>query len=453
MYFNLQNWKGLTLKNFIIDTNVLLQDPESIYKFDEHNVIIPIGVIEELDRFKKDSGELGRNARKVSRELDELRQQGDLRKGVKVNSLNGTLRVLYNGSLGGYKKEANIDLHVIHIAQKLKRDESDIPCIIVSKDINVRIRADALGLFAENYLGNFLENEAVCRGFLEIQIDSNIIDLFTENEKIEANLVFGEDVPNANYYVLMKDLEGDKQKSAMAKVSPDRLFLTQIKKLKQGIKIHPKNLEQTFAFDALLDPDIKLVCLIGPAGTGKTLLASGVGWYCVEKVKHYDKMLISRPIQPMGRDLGYLPGDLNEKLDPWMQPIYDALEIIHGKSTKGGDNSKAVVGKEIAKQSNRIFIEPLTYIRGRSIHNQFVIVDEAQNLSPLELKTIISRAGENTKIVLTGDIDQIDNPYVDRKSNGLSVVANSFLDCEIAAHIVMSKGVRSQLSEEATKRL
>ena len=231
----------------------------------------------------------------------------------------------------------------------------------------------------------------------------------------------------------------------MTKVSPDMSQLRRLEPFRQGIKVKPKNLEQTFVMDALLDEDISLVSVTGCAGTGKTIISLAIGYYLVEKLKAYSKLLVSRPVFPMGRDIGYLPGGINSKLDPWMQPIYDALERIIDK--------KGVDGRQVVFQSSGIYVEPLTYIRGRSIHDQFVIIDESQNLSPLELKTIITRAGEHTKIVLTGDTSQIDNPYFDERSNGLSVITRAFIESPVAANIVMHRGVRSKLSQEATERL
>jgi PhoH-like ATPase len=454
------------LINYIIDTNVLLTDPEAIYKFEENAVVIPIGVIEELDNFKKNTGELGRNARQVSRQLDKAREEGDLRKGVPINDKGGIVRVLYNGNLGSYRKEANVDFHVIHIAEKLSKEDPSTECVVVSRDTNVRIRANALGIKSDTYQACSLKEIPIDCGFSDISIESGLFKKLSSEGKIPLSLVFEdeENEPHPNHYLLVFDKE-DEDKKVLAKVKAEEvlvegfeepqiaMFISKIGKINKAIKIAPQNKEQTYAMDALLDPNIHLVCLVGKAGTGKTLLATAVGNYLVERTKTHEKMLISRPIQPMGKDIGFLPGDVNEKLDPWMQPIYDALEIIHGKKTKSSENSQSIDGKKIAKESNKIFVEPLTYIRGRSIHNQFLIIDESQNLTALEVKTIITRAGENTKIILTGDIDQIDNPYLDDKSNGLAVTINAFKDSEIAAHIHLSKGVRSRLSEEATKRL
>jgi len=445
------------MKNFIIDTNVLLQDPESIFSFQENTVIIPIGVIEELDNFKRESGELGRNSRQVSRTLDKYRESGDLREGVPIGEgREGKIRVVYNGLLGTYKKEKDVDFHVLHMASIIKEKEPENECIVISRDMNVRLKANALGIASSNYkAGEICIRTGIDDGYVEVKLnretyaelslknECNVEDAFEENE-----------VPMSNYYVLVEGPKGEKHINA--KVSPDRKRLEKLIGCPKGMKIRPKNKEQAFALDALLDPDIFLISLIGRAGTGKTLLATAAGELLVEQQDKYEKLLISRPIQPMGKDLGFLPGDINEKLDPWMQPIYDALEIIHASGKVQKDSKKCtkkLSGKKIAENSDKIFIEPLTYIRGRSIHQQFVIVDESQNLTPLEIKTIITRAGENTKIVLTGDIEQIDNPYLDTKTNGLSVVLDAFKGSKYAAHIVMKDGVRSILSEEASKRL
>ena len=446
-------------------------DPDAIYKFEENAVVIPIGVIEELDKKKTEPDEIGRNARQVSRQLDKIRDEGDLREGVKINDDGGIVRILYNGNLGSYKKEVNVDMHVIHIAEKLKEENPDVECIVVSSDFNVRIRANALGVSAQAYKGNNPEkykdqrySNTDDKGFSDIKIKSDLFKKIEDEGKVPAFLIFDEEEVHPNHYFLVVDEENDKNKVLAKAVveqvlikgqeePEDVLYISKLQDLRSGIKIKPLNKEQTFAMDALLDPNISLICLIGKAGTGKTLIATAIGIYLTNKTNKYEKLLISRPVQPMGRDIGFLPGDINEKLDPWMQPIYDALEIIHGKMTKKAGTAKLIDGKKIAHESDKIFVEPLTYIRGRSIHNQFLIIDESQNLTALEIKTIITRAGDNTKIVLTGDIDQIDNPYIDSKSNGLTVVMNAFQDSEIAAHIYMTKGVRSKLSEEACNRL
>ena len=441
------------MKNFIIDTNVLLQDPESIFSFEEHTVNIPIGVIEELDTFKKADGELGRNSRAVSRNLDLYRAKGDLRKGVSIgDDREGKIRIVYNGNLGTYQKEKNVDFHVLHMADVIMRDEPDNECVVISRDINVRLKANALGIMAEDYETGMVKSDDLDSGNSEVKVGRDTYALLFQKDRCPIEDVFDDDeIPFANHYVLISGPDKS-QKNINAKVNADRTMLEKIDTCPSEVRIKPINKEQAFVMDALLDPDVYLICIVGRAGTGKTLLATAAGEYMVEQLDEYEKMLISRPVQPMGRDIGFLPGDINEKLDPWMQPIYDALEIIY-LNKKNESKGKKLSGKKIAELSDKIFIEPLTYIRGRNIHNQYVIVDEAQNLTLLELKTIITRAGENTKIVLTGDIDQIDNPYLDSRTNGLSLVLEAFKDSKHASHIVMKDGVRSILSEEAAQRL
>lgn len=723
------------MKNYIIDTNILLQDPDAIFNFDKNVIIIPIGVIEELDTFKKDPGELGRNSRQASRTLDMFRLAGDLRSGVEMEN-GGIIRVIYNGNLGTYKKEKDVDYHVLHIAEVIKRDDPDSETIVISRDVNVRLKANALGIESQDYEAGRVCEKILDSGHIEVESDKISYAKVFLNDECEVGDFFEEDnLPYPNYYIMIKP-SSKKEKNILAKISRDCESLKKIEKIPENLRIKPKNKEQAFAMDALLDPRIHLVSLVGMAGTGKaqplsskvltptgfkkmgdlkvgdeiitpknkvskiksihpqgekkcyiarfsdgssarccidhlwktkvgdiwsikslkeivetikdgheipivneidfssneklsispyvfgliiggakdfnnfksedkilnilkleitntlsslglwgkssnrffipdcykygssknrlevirglmdsklnsktdfhtyssrlakdikfmaeslggqaliiggnsgynicikldeslnpfrlkrlageyskkrkgrvfrkfvdilpdgkeemqciyiddeehlyvtdnfivthnTLLATAAGQYLVEDEHEYEKMLISRPVQPTGKDIGYLPGTIEEKMDPWMSPIYDAIEIIYG----GDLRNKKISGRQIVAQSDKILIEPLTYIRGRSIHNQFMIIDEAQNLTALEIKTIITRVAENTKIVLTGDIDQIDNPYLDKRTNGLSVVLDAFRDSKYSAHIIMKEGVRSPLSEEATKRL
>jgi PhoH-like ATPase len=434
------------IKTYILDTNVLLSDPDSIFNFEDNNVVIPIGVIEELDKFKNNHGELGVSARRVSRHLDALRKNGNLHDGISLGDGLGKIYVKYNGNLSSYYKESNIDLHVIHLAQELLTKKTlDLPCIIVSKDVNLRIRADALQLQAEDYISNKVKLNDNSLGFEYVYSTNELINAVYGDGSVDISEINTIKNIYPNYYIVIKE-EGNEKHSALTKISRDMKRLVHVGKAPVSIPISPINLEQSCAFDALLDPEISLVCLSGKAGTGKTLIAAAVGFHLVSSKKNgFKGMLVSRPVVPMGNDLGYLPGDLNEKLDPWMQPIYDAFSIINEKS--GGN------GKDFVSKCPNIIVEPLTYIRGRSIHGQYMIIDEAQNLSALEIKTIITRAGENTKIVLTGDISQIDNPYIDAESNGLSIVTNKFMSSEISAHVMMQRGVRSRLSEEASNIL
>jgi len=430
------------IKRYILDTCVLLQDPNAMFHFEDNEVIIPIGVIEELDRFKKESNELGRNARAVSRELDTLRLTGDLREGVPL-ACGGKLKVSYNGNLNSFYKEDNVDLHVIHIAQETVKRDSTIPCIIVSRDVNVRIRANALGLLAEDYKHDKVEEDQIDAGFTELECPIDIIDLLSKEETLIVDQfdLFKGYYPN--HYFNIKNAEG--KRGILGKISSDGLSIVKVNTPNGGLPVRPRNREQTFVLDALLDPNINLVAVSGKAGCGKTLLCVAAGFHLTCNKGEYEKFLVSRPVFPMGKDLGFLPGTVDEKLDPWMQPIYDAFDVIN----KG----KSVDGRKMVMESHKIKVEPLTYIRGRSIHRQFVLIDESQNLSQLEVKTIITRAGEGTKIVFTGDIEQIDNPYIDKYSNGLTAVIEAFKSSGIAAHIVMTRGVRSALAEEATVRM
>jgi PhoH-like ATPase len=428
------------IKSYVLDTNVLLLDPEAMFKFEDNNVIIPIGVIEELDRFKKDQSELGKNARQISRLLDDLRNKGDLREGVPVG--DGKVMVRYNGNLESYLKENNVDLHVIHIAQKTIDNDPETPCIVVSRDINVRIRANALGIKAENYEGDQINHHEMDSGYSSIVVDGLAFDEFASQKVIDIKkFITTEDVYPNHYFVIYNS---ETRSSLLGKVDQSCCVVKSLIQCPQGVGLFPKNKEQTFLIDALMDSNIKLVSIAGGAGTGKTLLATAIGYYLTVHKKEYKRLLVSRPVFPMGKDIGFLPGDKEEKLDPWMCPIYDAFDVINGNSN--------VTGRSMINGKN-VVVEPLTYIRGRSIRDQFLIVDEAQNLSTHEIKTIITRAGENTKVVLTGDIYQIDNPYIDSLSNGLSVVMMNMKDSSLSAHIVLEKGVRSALADEAAIKL
>lgn len=429
-------------KNYVIDTNVLLLDPEAIFKFEDNNVIIPIGVIEELDRFKKDQTELGKNARHISRSLDVLRTQGDLREGVPIGE--GKLMVRYNGNLQSFYKETNVDLHVIHVAQEVAKREPDVPCIIVSRDINVRIRSNALGLNAESYESDKIPHSEVDKGHCEAIVSEEAFEKLVNKQSIDVKEAFVVDVELFPNYYLMLQKEGATKNTLLGRVDQGGKTIRRLISCPNGIGIVPKNKEQGFVMDALMDNNIKLVCIAGKAGSGKTLLSVAIGYYLVTRQRDYKRLLVSRPVFPMGRDIGYLPGDINDKLDPWMNPIYDAFDVLNG--------DKQLRGRDLVDGVN-VVVEPLTYIRGRSIRDQFLIIDESQNLNSHEIKTIITRAGENTKVVLTGDIYQIDHPYLDSLSNGLSYATMNMKDSKLSAHIVLEQGVRSELAEEAANKL
>lgn len=426
------------MKTFVIDTNVLLYDPHSLKVFADNEVVIPLSVLDELDAAKNRLDEIGRNARLAIRMLDDLRKSGSLSEGVKLNDSIVRVELNHCGNLPSSLSADKADNRIISSALGLKKEGKQI--IMVSKDINLRVKCDALGLEAQDYTtGKVAENvNSIYEGVETVKVPSATIDELYSKGYIETEFSA---YPN-QFFVLVsedKDNHGGIAKFVKGEGSlPDRLV--PLKKINDVMNIKPRNLEQKMAMDLLLDPNIKLVTLIGKAGSGKTLMATAVALHHVlTDCKTYDRVLISRPIQPMGRDLGFLPGDINEKLQPWMQPIYDNLEFILGSEYR---NSPMYEGL--------IQVEPLTYIRGRSIPNSFIILDEAQNMSAQEIKTVITRVGEHTKIVITGDISQIDNPYVDFADNGLTHVVEKFKNYEIAGHITLKKGERSKLATLAS---
>jgi PhoH-like ATPase len=433
-------------KNYVLDTNVLLSDPDCLKKFDEHNVVIPICVLEELDNFKKDPSELGRNARQVARNLDGLREQGSLIEGVLLPG-GGTLKVISeNVELpSGHLDKSLVDNTILGTC-KLFHHEDIV--VLVTKDINLRVRADALDIFAEDYLATKLDNGDSYTGVLEVHATDEAIDEFYKTGVMPQ---FASDqlyVFYPNQYAVITSAS----KSALAKWDNTRKALVPLNKtLKNGAwGLRPRNKEQTFALDLLLDDNIKLVTLSGHAGGGKTLIACAAALQKTVEEELYAKVLVSRPIMPMGKDIGFLPGDIAEKMNPWMQPIYDSFEFLMGLSKVDKKSGRSY---EELEDMGMVELEPLTYIRGRSIPNQYMIVDEAQNLTIHELKTILTRAGEGTKIVLTGDPDQIDNPYVDKESNGFSMVIEKFKDQKLAGHITLQKCERSALAELAASIL
>src|SRR3990172_3870952 len=435
-------------KYYILDTNVLLHDVNSLFAFGDNDIVIPMVAIEELDRFKKDLNEIGRNARQVSRLLDKLRSQGPLYKGINLES-GGTLRVFIPSSKGNHLPSELIfnkaDNQILSVAMELK-EKGDKPVCLVTKDTNLRIKADALGLSARDYESDKVEISELYEGFRTLVLTKETIDRYYA----EGSLKPSEDNLHPNEGVILVD-EGDPKHTALCRFDKEKDSLMPLNLPKEGVwGIYPKNAEQRFALDLLLDDSIKLVSLAGKAGTGKTLLAIAAGLKKTADEEAYIRLLVSRPIFPLGKDIGYLPGALEEKLSPWMQPIFDNLELIFGLEKK--EKGKHYNYKELVNQGILV-LEPLTYIRGRSIPKQYMIVDEAQNLTPHEIKTIITRAGDNTKIVLTGDPYQIDNPYIDSSSNGLSYVVERFKNEAIAGHVTLSKGERSELAEKAANLL
>lgn len=431
-------------KNYILDANILIHDPYSIFQFADNTVVIPVGVISELDRFKKEATDRGFSARAVVRLLDGLRNGQSLAQGVDLTN-GGRLRVYCEPDqlLAGTNGPA--DGEILRVARTIKESEPETPVIIVTKDINLRIRADAAGLRAEDYESDHVALSDVSAGDGELTLAPGQYELF----RGEGRLAMPGLNRQRNEYVLLRP-EGAEKGSTLARVSPEGDALIELHESKTGLwGIHPRNKEQYYAMDALLDDNLRLVTLMGKAGTGKTLLALASAMQLTLKKKLYRGILVCRPIVPVGRDLGYLPGDIGSKLAPWMKPISDTVEFLMdvGGPMKGHADGASLI------RSGLIEVQPLTYIRGRNIAKRFVVIDEAQNLTPLEMKTVITRIGQGSKVVLTGDPWQIDNPYVDRNSNGFIYLINRFAGESLAAHIQLRKGERSELAEVAANRL
>ena len=437
------------MKNYILDTNVLLHDPNSLLNFEDNNVLLPIEVIEEIDRFKRESTELGQNARTVSRMLDGFRGEGSLSAGVKLPN-GGKLRIavpkkaLANGN-GHSKNGASVDNKILSVARDVQRTDPKNKTILVSKDINLRIKADAIGLAAEDYETDRVYIKDLYTGMIELTVSPEKMAAFRANGELEVN---GGKQYFPNEYCTLMD-EANPKKCALTKVDPSGTKLIPILDVRDGVwGIKPRNREQHYAFDALLDDRVKLVTLMGKAGTGKTLMAMAAGLKRTVLDREFRRVVVARPTISMGKELGFLPGSLEEKLAPWMQPIHDALEMLSDLNM-GHDHRRSTD----LMRSGSIVVEALSYIRGRSIANQFMIIDEAQNLTPLEVKTIVTRVGNGTKIVFTGDPYQIDNPYVDGSSNGFNYIVSRFRPQAIAAHVELQKGERSELAELAANIL
>ncbi len=413
------------IKNYVLDTNVLIHDPDAIHSFEDNNLIIPLPVIEEIDKLKGRPGEIGMSARQVARELDNLRKNGKLFKGVKIDG-GGILKVEVIEDfkeMPRFLSDKVMDDWILFYTMEIIKRNSDIKTILVSKDINMRIKADALGIEAQDYLKDKTSEMALFKGYLEVDSDPQHFDPAKNNVKENEFVKFGPKI---------------------FRFKNGKLVPISVDQNANVWGIHPLNFEQSMALDLLLDPDLNLVTLMGIAGTGKTLLSIAAALEMVTNSKIYKKITVTRPVIPMGKDIGFLPGTAEEKMKPWLEPIRDNLEFLF-------DNA----GKSISKidSLNFLQVEALSYTRGRTIPHQFIIVDESQNLTPHEVKTIITRAGVGTKIVLTGDISQIDSPYLDAFSNGLSYVTAKFANQKIAGHLTLSIGVRSELSTIASEIL
>ncbi len=436
-------------KIFVLDTNILISDPRSIYQFDDNDVIIPISVIEEIDRFKKDQSEKGRNAREVSRILDRLRERGPLSQGVpilpdKKNSGFLFIDLGYDIShLPGILSDT-VDNRILSVALALqKKYKHDRSVILITKDSNLRIKSDALGIPSEDFEADKVDISELYSGYRIL----SSTDAEAAQFESQREIPWDKDNLQPNEFVVFENRQSY------------GIFDSETKKIKsldftsENIwGIFPRNREQIFALWALMDDRIKLVTLSGGAGTGKTLLAIASGLYKTTDEDIYQKLLVARPIFAMGKDMGFLPGDLEDKLHPWMQPIYDSLDFLLGGGVPSRQKRLSKSYQELIHQG-LLAVEPLTYIRGRSLPNAFFVVDESQNLTPHEVKTILTRAGEGTKIVLTGDPYQIDNPYIDATNNGLTYAIERFKSVPLAAHVTLSQGERSALASLAAEIL
>jgi PhoH-like ATPase len=434
-------------KRFVLDTNVLLHDPFAINRFGQNEVVLPIYVVEELDQFKKSVNGLGRNARAVARQLDELRKTGRLNEGVDLEN-GGRLTVMILSKdipdTAHFVVQHMYDNLILKCALVLKEQEPEIAVTVVTKDTNLRIRADAVGLEAQDYEPTPVDVSLLYQGHRELVVSSDQI-----RASFRDGLSVDVDDLAANEYVILVDKDSDTH-TALGRYRSQTGLITAVPRLDEGVwGVRPKNREQICALDVLLDDSVKVVTMVGKAGTGKTLLALAAGLKRTTDDQRYQRVLVSRPIFPLGRDIGFLPGTVEEKLDPWMKPIFDNVEFLLGRRSDGRRGR----GPETLVEMGVLEIEPLTYIRGRSIPDQYMIVDEAQNLTPHEVKTILTRAGEGTKLVFTGDPYQIDNPYVDASDNGLVYLVNRLKDQPLAGSVTLMQGERSPLAEMAANLL
>ena len=433
-------------KIFIIDTNVILHDATCIQNFQDNDVVIPISVLEELDQFKRGNEQIHYNARDFLRRLDELSidpDNGELKK------FDGKIRVVVNHNwhpdVEATFNEDCPDNRIINCAYKIYQESTDQTVILVSKDTNMRLKARSLGLEAEDYTTDTVDDiSQVYSGSRLIEnVSSSEIDLIYGSQGVELDDIKAVDMPHPNESFIIRN----GQKSILASYDPFDKKIVQVNN-PSAYGIKPRNAEQSFALNMLLDDRIQLITISGKAGTGKTLLALAAA---LEKRKDFRQIFLARPIVPLSnRDLGFLPGDIQSKLDPYMQPLFDNLSVI--RHLFKHDDKRAIRIKAMLEQ-DKLLITPLAYIRGRSLQRSFFIVDEAQNLTPHEVKTIITRAGEGTKIVFTGDIHQIDHPYLDKRSNGLTYLISRMKGQDVFAHITLEKGERSELAELASDLL
>ena len=433
-------------KIFVIDTNVILHDATCIQNFEDNEVVIPISVLEELDQFKRGNEQIHYNAREFLRLLDELSVDSDM---SDLNQFDGKIRVVVNHNwhpdVEVIFKEDCPDHRIINCAFKLHEETPDKKIVLVSKDTNIRLKARSLGILAEDYTTDTIEDISdIYPGNRLIEnVSTEEIDMVYSSVDIGTNDLQSIEKPTPNENFILKN----GQKSVLAYFDPFEKSIVQINN-PNAYGIIPRNAEQSFALNMLLDNRIQLITISGKAGTGKTLLALASA---LEKRKSFSKIFLARPIIPLSnRDLGFLPGDIHSKLDPYMQPLFDNLSVIRNQF-KNSDQRALRINEML--EHEKLFITPLAYIRGRSLQKSFFIVDEAQNLTPHEVKTIITRAGEGTKVIFTGDIHQIDHPYLDKKSNGLTYLISRMKGQDVFAHITLEKGERSDLADLASNLL
>jgi PhoH-like ATPase len=432
-------------KTFIIDTNVLLHNPMALFSFVDNHVVIPMIVLEELDKFKSANNELGQNSREVARSLDRLRAKGSLRDGVATPQGGLIQVVLRYDDLVGMLPGVN-DNRILGCAHLLKREGRNV--FFISKDINARIKADALGIPSEDFKSQKVNFDELYTGWTTVLVPSAMITAVNADGHLPISSLDADLLINDNQFVLLRD-EADENRYVLTIFEGGKKSLRRLSEdSAKRFGVSPRSMEQRMAFELLLNDNIKLVTLVGRAGTGKTLLALACGLSKVIHDERYNKMLVSRPIMPLGQDIGYLPGTKDDKLVHWMGPIFDNLHFLLASEERDPDD---VINRLIEDES--VTLEALTYIRGRSISKQYVIVDESQNLTPHEIKTIISRAGQDTKIVLTGDPQQIDNPYLDANSNGLTYVVERMRGQPLAGHMTLTKSERSELAGVAASLL
>ncbi len=438
----------MSKKIFVLDTNVLLTDSNCILNFSECDIAIPLKVLDEIDKHKKRQDSVGVHARNIIRKLDDLREQGNLFKGVDVDGGKIYVKGFDPFKLPDDLDVENPDNQIIATALSLKETEKKSKVILVSRDINMRVKCDALGIDCEDYSNDQVVDdiEGLYTGISEHLVDDQIIDSIYKDEPIYLD---ADDVKvEPNQFVMLISNSNDK-KTALVRFTSYERPLKKIDSYKKGIwGVRPKNKEQNFALDLLMNPDIPLVTIIGKAGSGKTLLALAAGLQqCFGETandSHYSRVIVTKPVEPVGKDIGFLPGSMEEKMLPWLAPIQDNLKNLMG-------NDKITLDMYI--DEGKIEIEAMTFIRGRSIANAFIIIDEAQNMTKHEIKTVLTRVGEGTKIVLTGDIEQIDNVYLDETTNGLTYVIDRFKEQSSSGHITLVKGERSKIATLASKLL